>query len=194
MKKDLKKQSLTKNESKYLFTNADQMFSLYCDGVELAKIAKRFGHSVIAVKNYSSREKWGERRKEILDRVRNDINEQIKIQKVNQAKMGLMIKKLNTKKMVKEYEAYQKKGRIPSFVGHSTKTYQENLHLADILMETDQTKVDVSVNGKVNHDVRNFSPDQIDRILDSLCDFKGIPRSPLPDEPEVITEVIKEES
>lgn len=184
MKKDRKKQSSTKSEIEPLFTNADRMFAMYCDGVSFQKIAAAFGCSVGGLSKFSAREKWPERKQEILLRVRNDLNEQITIQKINQAKIGLIIKKLNTKKMVKEYEAYQKKGRIPSFLGNSTKTYEENLHLADILMETDKTKVDVNVTGKLKHDVRNFSSEQINRILDAMCDFKQIPRSPLKEELE----------
>lgn len=176
MKKAQKKLSLMKSKESVI----DRIFAKFCDGYSVAELAKEFEIPLNTLQHYATKEKWLDRRKTILSNVRNDIDEQIKIEKRNEALVGLMIKKINTKRMVKEYEAYQTKGRLPSFLGTSTQEYKANIELAKILMNEDEQKLNIKVGGKLNHTVAKLTPEQMSKILDAVCKRKGIPIPSVP--------------
>lgn len=177
-----KKSKLTRKESKELadictLPERDKLFMLYCNGMKIKKIGEMFGVSEKAMIARVVRWGWVKRKQEILNAVSNDVNQQIVREKTNQALAGLLIKKMNTRRIIKEYQAFQKKGRIPSYLASNVEQYRQSLMLADQLMEMDKLKIEIS--GKVKHDVLQYTPEQIDRILDALLEVKGVPNSPL---------------
>lgn len=171
MKMEEKKRPLMRN--KISFVDGEKMFCDFCEGMRFSDLSERYKYKASTIFDFAKRKRWNERRDEIKKNVVRSVDEELRIAKANEAKIGVLIKTLNSRRMVREFKVYKKTKKLPSFVGTNTQQYMANLDLAKRLIEGDVEKIQIDAN--VNGSMKVVTPDQIGKLLELYCHIKGVP-------------------
>lgn len=151
------------------------MFADYCDNMALREIAKKYDLHHARIGRIAKKEGWEQRRAEIQSVSHEELKDRIIRCERNNAMLATVIQEMNQQQMLKEIDVFQEGGPKPSFVGSDLNSYRDAFELAEKLLKEDK-KHTIDINEYSVQEIRRIPADQMEKVLDLMLAYKGIPK------------------